>query len=140
MPPTVHSGDMETKTGSLGDAMRTDSSDDAISRQVIEAVADAKGVDPLDLPPLYDDIDPDALDGLFRVAGSSASITSLRFEIADCEVLVRGSGDVVVVQSESDVDAFEAESRTVQDTSRDSVEDRCGVDIGANGRRDTHYA
>lgn len=130
---------METKTGTLGDTLRADTSDDAVSRQVIEAVADAKGVDPLDLPPLFDSVDPDALDGLFGDADASASITSLCFEVAGCEVRVRGSGDVVVVRSESDLDTFEGESPTVQDASRETVEGRCGIDVGVSGRGNTHY-
>lgn len=38
-----------------------------ISMTVVEAVADAEGIDPVALPsPLADAIDPDALDTLFR--------------------------------------------------------------------------
>ena len=83
-------------TGTFGDTVQTNSSDDAISETVVTAVADAKGVDPLDLDPLYDSIDPDALDSLFGHAGAGVSIRKLSFEMADCEVLVRGSGEVVV--------------------------------------------
>lgn len=35
------------------------------STAVIEAVADAAGVDPIELPPLYEVVDTDALDRLF---------------------------------------------------------------------------
>lgn len=37
----------------------------AVSLDVVEAVADREGVEPADLPPLYEWIDPDALDDLF---------------------------------------------------------------------------
>lgn len=37
-----------------------------LSQLVVETVADAEGVDPLALPPLYSEIDPDALDALFQ--------------------------------------------------------------------------
>jgi hypothetical protein len=130
---------METKTGSLGDVAQTDSDDDSISRQVIDAVADAKGVDPLDLPPLYDRVDPDALDSFFPADGASAPVASLRFEVAGCEVLVRRRDDVVVVQAESDPDSVEADAETVQYTRREAAEERCGIDVGANGRTDTYY-
>lgn len=39
---------------------------DSLSEAVVEAVADAEGVEPTELQPLYDVIDPDALDSLFR--------------------------------------------------------------------------
>lgn len=130
---------METKTGSLGDAVLTDSGDDAISRQVIDAVADAKGVDPLDLPPLYDSVDPDALDAIFPADGSGASITSLRFEVAGCEVLVRGSGDVVVVRSEADLDALESGAENAEHATEDAAGERCGIDVGGNARRSTYH-
>lgn len=39
----------------------------SLSVRVVEAVADAEGIDPADLPsPLADTVDPDALDSLFR--------------------------------------------------------------------------
>ena len=96
MPPEGVSSDMDTTTRTSGDAVRTTSDDETVSETVVEAVADAKGVDPLALDPLYDSIDPDALDRLFDHAGAGSSIAKLSFEMADCEVLVRGSGEVVV--------------------------------------------
>lgn len=36
-----------------------------LSRLVVTAVADAEGVDPTELPPLYSAVDPDALDSVF---------------------------------------------------------------------------
>ena len=49
-----------------GDRYEEWSRDDAsVSDTIIAAVADEAGVDPLVLPPLYERIDPDALDGLF---------------------------------------------------------------------------
>ena len=87
---------MDTMTGTLGDTVRTTSEDETVSETVIAAVADAKGVSPLDLDPLYDSIDPDALDQLFDHAGGGSSITRLSFEMADCEVHVRANGEVTV--------------------------------------------
>lgn len=91
---------METMTGSISDTVRTTTRGEEISETVVDAVADAKDVDPLDLDPLYDAIDPDALDSLFgRSAGSGGSLTELRFAMAGCEVLVHGDGEVVVTQT-----------------------------------------
>lgn len=88
---------MDTMTGSTTDTVRTISSAESASEAVIEAVADAKGVDPLDLDPMYDAIDPDALDRIFRDSpvGRTGSV-EVRFEMAGCTVVVREAGEVVV--------------------------------------------
>ncbi|QFU81995.1 HalOD1 output domain-containing protein [Natronorubrum aibiense] len=39
--------------------------DDSVADMIISAVADAEGVDTLELPPLWDVIDPDALEAVF---------------------------------------------------------------------------
>jgi len=44
---------------------RPDAFDDGVSIAVVYAVAAKRGVDPLEVPPLYDWIDPEALDALF---------------------------------------------------------------------------
>ena len=68
-----------------------------VSETVVMAVAEAKGVDPLDLDPLYTTVDPDALNEVFRpTVGSSTSTMQFRFSMAGCEVVVHGDGDVVV--------------------------------------------
>lgn len=130
---------MATKMGTLGDTIQATANDEAISQRVVEAVADARGVDPLDLPPLYDSIDPDALDALFDHADSGLSITELRFELEGCEVLVRGSGEIVVTPFGDDIATDEGASQTDRNASRGSVEDRCGIDLGLDGRLDTHH-
>ncbi|MFB6166293.1 MAG: HalOD1 output domain-containing protein [Haloarculaceae archaeon] len=61
------------------------------SEAVVTAVADAEGVDPTDLEPLFDVVDPDALDALF--AGGDASV-ELTFNYAGYAVTVRGVEDV----------------------------------------------
>ncbi|MFC7137959.1 HalOD1 output domain-containing protein [Halobaculum litoreum] len=43
----------------------------SVSAVVVEAVAKARDVDPIRLPPLYDWIDPDALDALFGAGGAA---------------------------------------------------------------------
>lgn len=67
------------------------------SESVIKAVAEAEGCDPLDSPPLYEVLDPDALDALFRGCGSCR----VGFEYAGYEVVVRSNGRVVVREGES---------------------------------------
>lgn len=62
---------------------------------VVSAVAEASGSDPLDLPPLADVIDPDALNTLFA-SRSGASEAKIRIQYAGYEVIVEGEGAVHV--------------------------------------------
>ncbi|WP_265109310.1 HalOD1 output domain-containing protein [Halosolutus halophilus] len=64
-----------------------------ISVRVVEAIADATNTDALDLkPPLYDAIDPSALDQLFT--GTEA--VTVQFDYQGHAVTVRGDGTVAV--------------------------------------------
>lgn len=77
-------------------------SDEAsISERVVATVADACDVDPLELPPLHKAIDPDALDQLYRrgFAGQEDGHVRVSFTMADCDVVVRGDGEVTVTVS-----------------------------------------
>lgn len=65
-----------------------------LSQTVVSAVAAALGVDPVDLDtPLYDVLDPDALDRLFDGVGRRGSI---EFTFCGCWVRAEASGDVRV--------------------------------------------
>ncbi|UPW00076.1 hypothetical protein M0R88_16370 [Halorussus gelatinilyticus] len=68
------------------------------SEAVVLAVADARNCDPVELPPLNDTLDPDALDALFAetVAGRPRTGGRITFEYDDCTVAVFGSGEVLV--------------------------------------------
>jgi hypothetical protein len=71
---------------------------------VVEAVADADDVAPEELtPPLYDAIDPDALDRLFA-AVPPADQTNRRIDFAykDYRVSVSGTGSVSIQLREED--------------------------------------
>ena len=71
----------------------------APSHRVLEAVSEARDVDVLDLPPLYDTVDPDALDVLFadRPGDAGARSGTLAFEYADSTVVLDGDGTVTVL-------------------------------------------
>lgn len=67
------------------------------SLRVVDAVANAEGVDPTDLePPLYDAVDPNAIDGLFdATATPNASRNGrLTFRYRGYDVTVRADGTV----------------------------------------------
>lgn len=61
----------------------------------VSAVAEVDGTDPVELPPLYDAIDPEALNALFT-SQSHAPVERLSFQYAGYEVVVRGNGTVLV--------------------------------------------
>lgn len=68
---------------------------------VVTAVADASGMDIAELPPLYEAIDPEALNDLFT-ARSEPAVGQVSFQYAGYDVVVRGSG---VVEVATTVDA-----------------------------------
>lgn len=74
------------------------SPDESTSTAVVRAIADAKGVDPIDLDDrLYDYVDPGALDRLFATAGDSPSWDCrVSFAMAGCRVEVDAARRVVV--------------------------------------------
>lgn len=66
---------------------------------VVELVADREGTDPMELrPPLYDVIDPEALNALFAPTsrGRLRESGQVSFEYLGYDVTVRGDGDVSV--------------------------------------------
>lgn len=66
--------------------------EESICTTVVRAVADARDTDPIDLPPIWNGIDPDAVDRLF----DGRPWGRLTFDVLDCEVTVRGDRTVVV--------------------------------------------
>lgn len=69
-----------------------------MSEEVVSAVAAANGTDPMDLDPLFDVIDPDALDALYRGNGPGRARPPERvvFTYCGCEVVVVEDGSVTV--------------------------------------------
>lgn len=64
---------------------------EAPSIAVVRALADFKGVDPVELDPLETAIDTDALDTLFR---SERDDIWIQFRLDDLKVVVEGSGSI----------------------------------------------
>jgi hypothetical protein len=66
----------------------------SISVSVVEALAEANGVSPVDIrQPLYDVVDPDALDSLFTDNEGPGRVI---FELAGHEITVHASGEILV--------------------------------------------
>lgn len=75
------------------------STGESICTTVVTAVAEAKGVDPMDLNHrLNDVVDPDALERIFQkpAQGQPRTIGEVNFTLADCEVTVAATGQVTV--------------------------------------------
>lgn len=69
-----------------------------VSQRVTHAVAEETDTDPFDLDPLFDVIDPEGLNVLFKPTntGSQRTTGSVAFEYAGCEVTVFADGAVDV--------------------------------------------
>ncbi|SFG96159.1 hypothetical protein SAMN04488063_3426 [Halopelagius inordinatus] len=64
---------------------------------IVEALAEAAEIDPLDLPPLYEFVDPDALDQLFgEHVGAAHADALLSFQVETWNVFVRADGRIRV--------------------------------------------
>lgn len=78
--------------------------------QVVSAIADHKNVDPVNLPPLYETFDPDALDRLFSPSSGATTLSGeVSFSIAGCDVVVDSGGDVEVTSAAAAADTEQVE-------------------------------
>ena len=73
----------------------------AVTDEVVSAVAATKGTDPMDLDPLFNAIDPDALDALYERTGFGRAGVPERVEFvySGCRVVVSGDGSVTVSET-----------------------------------------
>jgi hypothetical protein len=77
--------------------------DTPVSLAVVSAVSELKRIDPLELDaPLYDVVDPDALDDLFgeTIGGRRNTYCRVQFEFDGCEVVIERTYDPVVTVCE----------------------------------------
>ena len=75
------------------EAMSSAEEPEPLSQLVVETVAESEGVDPLELEvPLYEAVDPDALDALFRANDGVEGV--IEFTYYGYEVSVTSSGHV----------------------------------------------
>lgn len=71
-----------------------DHHNDSPSLRVIDALATTTGTDPLELDPLYEAVDPEALDKLFQDDSGAFAVVSFEYEGHSVEV--RGDGTISV--------------------------------------------
>ncbi|SDQ62083.1 HalOD1 output domain-containing protein [Natronobacterium texcoconense] len=81
-----------------------------ITYAIVDAVANAKDVDPLELDPLYDAIDPDAFTALCAPEFSG----QIEFQYVDCRVVVDDAIDVTVDTPPHEGDLLERAESTSQ--------------------------
>lgn len=75
----------------------TTESPTALSQLVVEAVAEREDVGPIELDPLYDAVDPDALDAIFQMQlrpSNNAPTGEIHFEYHGYTVRVTAAGRV----------------------------------------------
>lgn len=90
--PTVYRG-----CTPVVDAYYGSSNDRSPSEVIVEALAEAAGIDPLELPPLYEFVDTDALNALFdRHDGAEDAGALLSFTVDTWNVFVRADGRIRV--------------------------------------------
>lgn len=66
---------------------------DALIREILTAVAEHEECEPLELPPLYQAIDPDAL----RRVAKGPAIATVTFSYYGYQVTIQGEGDRSIV-------------------------------------------
>lgn len=80
---------------------------DTVSEEVIFTVAETVGRDPTEVEPLYDVVDPDALDTLLQSWRDAPARSGGRveFRMEGCEVTVRANGEVDVTPQGNKVES-----------------------------------
>lgn len=80
--------------------LQTEATEITPSERVVDAVAEAEDVDPIELDPLYAAVDPDALDAVIRSQREGPitprTSTLVRFDYQGYHVTVTGDGAVDV--------------------------------------------
>lgn len=80
--------------GQVESELKDRNSEDRV-RAIVEAVAEKSGVDPLELPPLYEAVDSDCLDHIFAAMDSDVQRSAL-FTYAGYDVTITAAGNVAV--------------------------------------------
>lgn len=76
-----------------------------VSEIVVSAVAELTNSDPVSITPLFDVVDPDALNAFFTVnqSGFNQSPDRVSFTYCDCDVVISAEGTVRISRSEEEI-------------------------------------
>ena len=85
--------------------------DGSLSSTVITAVAAIRNVEPTDVDPLNEAVDPDALNTIFdnRRGGAERAGATLSIRLNECTVTIHGDGRVVVEAPGEEADGTETD-------------------------------
>ncbi|WP_081443517.1 HalOD1 output domain-containing protein [Haloterrigena turkmenica] len=86
----------ETVTDSGSTIFVEEQTNESASQAIIRGIAAVKGVPPRNFQPLYDSVDPEALDGLLEHSRRHSTDTSVEFTHDGCSVLVRSDGEITI--------------------------------------------
>lgn len=75
---------------------------DRLGPQLVRAVARARGVDPMELQPVHESVDVEALSTLFRPDAGGQQDDFASFTVARCDVTVFASGRIDVEPPDAD--------------------------------------
>jgi hypothetical protein len=79
------------------------SSPGSLSTAVLDAISEAADCEGLDLPPLYEQIDPAGLEKLFApIPGSERCTGSVTFPLGEYHVTIAADGEIVIYPPSED--------------------------------------
>jgi hypothetical protein len=81
------------------------SGDERPTEAVLRALSAVEGVEPTEIdPPLYETVDPDALDRLLGdpVVGDPGGVVVVRFCVSGYRVVIKNNGEVTIFETEND--------------------------------------
>lgn len=92
-------------------------SDESVTTAVTRAIAAVTNTPPTDLDPLFETIDPDALNQLYAPThgGSSRDDGWVSFHLNNCVVIVDATGEIEITPDEDDNPITGPVPRTVRD-------------------------
>lgn len=70
-----------------------------MSTKVVQRVATVTDQEVTQLPPLYETIDPEALDAIINSVATDTSSLVFRFKYSGCQVIIHESGIVSIEES-----------------------------------------
>lgn len=85
-------------TGNTATALDQETFEETPSMLIVQAVAETTGQDPLEMTPIYEYVDTDALDTLLDSGEGATPVIRVKFEYEGCLVKVTADGDVSVTE------------------------------------------
>lgn len=94
---------------------RFDPDEVTASMAAVAALAEVMNVDPMELDPLFESINPDALDTLVGLPDSPNGALQVRFSASDHEITARSDGTIEIAPNGRDAAANRNGSTSIND-------------------------